>query len=450
MLCMFPARSEQDYYKEVNLNEFVPNVSFGDVNHNLFTQIVIFPEFMKKLSKFSGITLNPTSFVRTNIPTAPTWQPNFDMIRAFSTILNEFPKQHTIDVQNMLSFDSFISGAKFFESQNEILYSNDYFDTCINKHQFAIFMIFKNKNNTCYYYISDNIIHVRVNNIYCNGRVVLCDDKTTIINAVITAPNFTERIKTEQSGNTAKLSYVYKAECVNIKYNQVNSFDDKLMTKTTTTFMIKNEMMSFESAHHDISNNEYNKTMVTSCDFTDSSTGLRRRGGFLQRVVNNNQTSIHTIDGKIMRKERDGKIIVDKLNEKKSNKHLIGWKVCKNADGHFRIVKLRIPESAQYLMAIDEEFFMCYRKHRSNLAEVLDIQLPTMNEEISVADSEREAYTCVYTDKSLTYKIDSVISSEYDDNENNGCAKGIHWYKERKYAFRHIPEYHDQIACKHD
>lgn len=448
MLCIFPARSEQDYHRTVKLNEFIPNVSFGDVNHNLFTQIVIFPEFMKKLAKFSGITLNPTSFVRTNTPTEPKWKPNLYILRTLVTILSEFPTQHRNTIRNMISFESFISKAIFFESQNDILCSNDHFDMYVNKYQFAIFMIFKNKNFTCYYYISDNIIHVRVNNIFCNGKILSYDDKKAIVNAVITTPIFTERIKVEHSADNTKLSYVYKTECMNIKCNQIKSFSET--SQTSTIFMIKNEMMSFESEQYDMLTDQYNKTTTTSCEFTDSSTGLRRRGGFSQRVINDGKTSVHTIDGKIVRKERNGKIIVDKLSEEKSNRSLIGWKVCKNTDGHFRIVKLRIPESAQYLMAIDEEFFMCYRKHRSNFAEVLDIQLPTPNEEISIADSEREAYTCVYNDKSVTYKIDGVVSSEYDDDVNNGCAKGIHWYKERKYAFRHIPEYHDQIACKYD
>jgi hypothetical protein len=284
--------------------------------------------------------------------------------------------------------------------------------------------------------------------VYCNGKVITCDNNKVIVNAVITTPTIKQYIRAENSSEEKKFSYNYKTDSMNIQYHKNIVLQNS--SQISTVFMIKNEMMSFESEHYDMLSGNYKHSVTTMCDFTDSTTGLRRRGKFSSQSMNDKKTTIHTIDGKIVRKERDGKVIVDKLSEKKLTTFLIGWKVCKNAEGHFRIVKLKIPESAQYLMAIDEEFFMCYRKHRSDIAEVLDIQLPLFNEEVSVADTEREAYSCVYNDNSLTYKINSTVTSEYDSDENNGCAKGIHWYKERKYAFRHIPEYHDKIACKHD
>lgn len=51
MLCIFPSRLEQDYYKTVTLNEFIPCLSFGDTNYcisRLYGKIIqIFWNYIK-------------------------------------------------------------------------------------------------------------------------------------------------------------------------------------------------------------------------------------------------------------------------------------------------------------------------------------------------------------------------------------------------------------------
>lgn len=388
---------------------------------------------MAKLFRFSGITLSNTLFTQTKFPSKPFWKFGLFIRVSLITVLNELPIQNYI--VNALLFNSFHSNTKYFESQNELLFSNSTFDMCINKHTCAIFMIVKNTNNKCYYYITDdNVIRVRSNNVYCNGRITICNNKV-IINAVITTPNLIEHITAENSMYKEKISYIYNIQGIYIKYNGL-IFDNGII-KTLTSFLIINEMKSFENEQHNMITGKYNKTFTTLFEFTDNTTGLKKRGGFLHCATNNVQESIYTIDG----------IIVDKLSGEKSTKHLIGWNLCKNVDEHFRIVKLRIPESEKYEITIDEQFFMCYGKHCSNFAEFFDIQLPILNEEIFTTD---EAHICVFNDNSIIYKIGCVVSFEYDDDVNNGCAKDLHLYKEKKYTLRYIPKFYDHIEYRYD
>jgi len=156
--------------------------------------------------------------------------------------------------------------------------------------------------------------------------------------------------------------------------------------------------------------------------------------------TNTTCTIKHSIDDVDSRIEENNKLLLDTISdERQLDKEYIGWKACKNSHGEYRIIKLIIPIDAQFLMAIDDEYFMCNRKHRSNKAIVVDIQLPIIDEEISTSATEHTSYSFVHENNIIPYEIGKIITSEYDPNPMHGCAKGIHWYKERKSAFIHFP-----------
>ena len=60
--------------------------------------------------------------------------------------------------------------------------------------------------------------------------------------------------------------------------------------------------------------------------------------------------------------------------------------LCKNSKNENRIVKLGV--DGKIVTTIDEEYFMNCKKERANSAIVLDIQLPDLDNEISVVQGK--------------------------------------------------------------
>ena len=157
-------------------------------------------------------------------------------------------------------------------------------------------------------------------------------------------------------------------------------------------------------------------------------------------------TTIMKLDGKTVYKKDNEEVIINKLDKKLKveNDILICYKLCKNAKNEDRIVKLGIPIDGKTVKAIDEEYFMNCEKERANSAIVLDIQLPDLNNEISVIPKETSCFSGIHN-KKLEYKAGKMV---YPDNfcEDNSisCAEGIHYHQNRRAVFkRWIAGYED-------
>ena len=64
----------------------------------------------------------------------------------------------------------------------------------------------------------------------------------------------------------------------------------------------------------------------------------------------------------------------------------------------------------------------------------MDIQLPNVDEEISVVPNELVAYSYVYKsfETNFCYKVgEQVIPDSFNLDENIGCAQGIHYFQNR-------------------
>ena len=198
---------------------------------------------------------------------------------------------------------------------------------------------------------------------------------------------------------------------------------------------IKNEC-EFEE-YHDYNTN-FNH-IISQCMINNNDTGLRYRGKYNGTSVGEKNISktITFDDDIVYNKEGDDTItnlLVDKKKYINRTDMIIGWKVGKSVEGEQRIIKLGIMPDAQIVRPIDEEYFITYNKERCDKAIVMDIQLPNMDEEISVVPNELVAYSYVYKsfETNFCYKVgEQVIPDSFNLDENIGCAQGIHYFQNR-------------------
>ena len=123
-------------------------------------------------------------------------------------------------------------------------------------------------------------------------------------------------------------------------------------------------------------------------------------------------------------------------NDNKLNDILICYKLCKNSKNENRIVKLGIPVDGKIVKTIDEEYFMNCEKERANSAIILDIQLPDLDNEISVVPKEISCFSCVYN-KKLEYKVGKMVYPDnFCEDDSLGCAEGIHFHRNRRAVFK--------------
>jgi hypothetical protein len=70
-----------------------------------------------------------------------------------------------------------------------------------------------------------------------------------------------------------------------------------------------------------------------------------------------------------------------------------------------------------------------YTKYRTNCARVIYI-------EDEYGNQYKEAYTAFY-EKKIIYKLNEIVKTEYDDNINVVCGKGIHFFLNKFVAFNY-------------
>ena len=145
-----------------------------------------------------------------------------------------------------------------------------------------------------------------------------------------------------------------------------------------------------------------------------------------------------TIDDKILYKKNNNKVMVDLVTPPiKKEDYIIGWKVVKSLNDEIRIVKLGIPYDTQRVIPIGSDFFSTYKKERCDRgAFVLDIQLPILDEIISVVPNEKVARSYIY-ENITEYKVGCIVEPDgFNNNPNESCGQGIHYHRDRRAVFK--------------
>lgn len=327
-----------------------------------------------------------------------------------------------------------------------IIYSKDYKD-CVLIFDFII-MIF---TDNYILIIPNEVLDEDYYMLIVNGKTYFMSDDLSIVDVIkkefdyngIIYRNY-GYIKTD----TQKQIFNYSIDSnsdINEFYNYSNKetkLEMKLFCKVITkknihlTKYVKNKC-EFEE-YYDYDNNF--KYIISQCMINDNDTGLRHRGKFIGKSNGDKNISrTITFDDKIVyNKEGDEtttNLLVDEKKYQNRTEMIIGWKVGKSVEGEQRIIKLGIMPDAQIVRPINEEYFITHNKERCDKAFVLDIQLPIVNEEISVVPNEQNAYSYVYKSgiTNFDYKVgQEVIPDSFNFDENVGCANGIHYFHNRK------------------
>ncbi len=241
------------------------------------------------------------------------------------------------------------------------------------------------------------------------------------------------------------ITYDYKSKNLKINNHFYNA-NSNLKLISNRIEISNGDIVEFYNKNGLMVNYIYNKKtniskLVSNCTVNDSN--LRYRGKYEEKrvgdkIVSKKLTkSTESGDKLLYNKEYDQVLIDNVNNEKIKDEILIGWKVAKSPSGENRIIKLMIPNDAQIILPIDEEFFNTKGKERCDKAIVMDIQLPDESDEISVVPHEMVAYSYIYKiDKQFEYKVGKeIIPDSFDTNDDVSCTHGIHFYRNRHLVF---------------
>ncbi len=182
-----------------------------------------------------------------------------------------------------------------------------------------------------------------------------------------------------------------------------------------------------------------NTSNIISVYSKEGDNNLRYRGKYKSSSKDGKTIKeILEINDKVVYEKDEEEVLIDSISNLtlKDDDLIIGWKITKNINGEYRIIKLGIPVDAEKLKPVHEEFFVTREKERSNKAIVMDIQLP-VKEEISVVPKEMVAYSFVYSDTNkFEYKVGcEVIPDTFCSDPAQSCASGIHYYRDRNSIF---------------
>lgn len=182
----------------------------------------------------------------------------------------------------------------------------------------------------------------------------------------------------------------------------------------------------------------------------------RQDGKLTSRQVFKDQELVFDVVGASAGRDDETAVLLDKLNGKERAQDLVGWKLVQNARGEPRIAKLSIFKDARVVVPVDEEFAMTRKKMRADRALVVDLQLPDRAKEVSVAETEDEAFSIVYAPPTvassttvaasasashipphaLSYRLGHMVFPDaFDDNVHTTCSNGIHFFEDRDAIF---------------
>jgi hypothetical protein len=162
-------------------------------------------------------------------------------------------------------------------------------------------------------------------------------------------------------------------------------------------------------------------------------------------------TRISNSDNEKLFEMKSGNIITNQLivDTRKRSESVIGWKTCQLPNGQFCIVKLLIPVDADIVFPVASDYFNSYKKYRCNKAVVIDIQKPLIDREEKVTEFDHAVTTVHKGTAKIIYRIGAeIIPDGYDNNPENSCTHGIHFHRDRNYAFKWIPGF-DKITVNY-
>lgn len=409
-------------------NYFVPNIKLNYSNICNRPFIFTISENIKsnslkyfKIKLFDGLSFKSIVMKNTEFPLDDsTVGKNILYKNALNIIMQDFCDNNgIIDLKHDNIFDKDIQYivVHYFDIYTVYIIGT----ITIIKHNVKPFYIIYNDNTAVYY--SQNILITHTNSL-----CYIAHSGKHVFNTFMASPRFTQNTEYIISDNKIIKKYIYNSlkmrKC--IKSFSVNTLNKYISWSETNDILTERY---FVNKKNDSSR------LISQCMFSDS--GLRHRGTYTQTSNNNiTKTSIQ-IDDETVYEKHNSNINIDKITAKRNNNtdYIIGWKLAKNKNGVFRIVKLGIPDTSKIVMPIASDFFVLHRKERCNMAIVLDIQeaIETIK---TVVPNEKLAYSCIY-DKLMVYSVGSpVYPDSFDDSVDNSCTHGIHFHRDRNAIFK--------------
>ena len=354
----------------------------------------------------------------------------------FDEFINFHPKR-----DNIVNMDAINAFEYNLLNSIHIMHSDDYSDLIIFGKKFIVILNSEYKLSVSdtneFFFINKDYFYLKQHNLNLKIKI-----KTNYLDSKLVLYGF---IKTLNSKELINIS------CDNnfniVKYFDFINYETKLKIKSKTITKPSGEYCSQYIKNGCEIYENYNPTtdilnIISQCTLTDEQTGLRYRGTYSSTTENGKKINktIKYNDEIKYQKEGD-QVLVNTLenNTVNNDEFIIGWKIAKSESGEFRIIKLGILPDAIKIKPIDHEYFISHGKERCNKAIVMDIQLPDREKEISVVPEETNAYSFVFKPFNQKFKYDvgsEVYPDSFSQDENIGCAPGIHYFKNRETVFK--------------
>ncbi len=308
----------------------------------------------------------------------------------------------------------------------------------INSNGFGVFnypIIYQKCKNNSYFKINLNI-----NDDNVKFKSILYNKQTSLLNKIdIQIDNRLNLILDQGIKNihTNKIEYFKEIDLANGNLIGIYSCDG-----------FKSEEYILNNKSTRITKTEY--TWVSTCpkDYTES--GIRFRGTYksVENIDTKNVSDITLkLNGKSEYVKKNNVVLIDNTKTNLKTNCLIGWKVAKDDKSNPVIIKLEIEPNAKIIRPIDPDYYLNHQKERCNKAKVIDIQkinLSDINEEISIGNLCDTAYSYIYEQNAgFTYRLGSIVEPDcFDEDNNKGCANGIHYFQSRESIFKtYLKEY---------
>jgi hypothetical protein len=379
---------------------------------------------------------------------------NFEsMLNIISHNIDLFINFNNIFTQNILcdlnnKNINIIKKIFFYKKYNVIhLYNDDNLIIIIHN-----FVIIYNKNNNLLLLNNVDLSHVYIISTDIETKNRIISGKIFDLNYHFKYNDNKKMIYGYYKNQFIKSLLNYTEDCnnnsiLNIKYNNtknnINYKEYKIDKNNGDIINIINKNGLIIERYYNYVTNIENIISYCMMDGTSNGNELRYRGKYTEEKKDDKTINKRlTINDSIEYDESEGKVLVDKIrNIDLKSVYIIGWKVAKNENGDLRIIKLCINDDSIIVIPINEEYLLYGKKERCNYAIVLDIQMPILEEEITVVPDELIAYSFIY-DKNETkfeyYAGKEVFPDTFNEDQNIGCGNGIHYYRDKNDLFEYF------------
>lgn len=433
---------------KVNLNH-IDRLIFS--NPNIFDFIEIPNNISNKLKYLYNIDY--TRFIPNYVAPKETF-----MLKLLTSLLSYHTCLHDITYIQTKLITEFASFSDSFTLVNKPIYDNINTMVDINNNMILVC------NNNILLLIKDIIIIICTVRLDNSKGIIQCNNNDNII-------MFSPNINYFESKDSTLVYKIYHKENNDIIVNTVmNSPNKKFQRMTyninkigdfTTTYYYEKYETNMKILSYTLQKSNgnikekmiknglyikhnYNKKtniskLISQCMIRDNDTGLHYRGKYEELKSTNIHKKTLTKDETIIYNKENNSVLVDSINNMNLKEDIIiGWKVAKSINGEKRIIKLMIPIDAKTIRPIDKEYFYTKGKERCNKAIVMDIQLPMEEDMISIVPTEMVAYSCIFNENSerFAYMVGKeVVPDLFDENDNESCTHGIHFYRNRMSVF---------------